>query len=62
MAKYTHFSMNALGQQQTDFVLMDKVCFMNSHELNLKVYSPSAVQTETSRCFDFSYLFFYLGS
>lgn len=37
MAKYTHFGMKVVGQRQTDCVLMDKVCFMNSKELNLEV-------------------------
>lgn len=37
MAKYNHFSINVVGQRQTDSVLMDKVCFMNSEELNLEV-------------------------
>lgn len=37
MAKYNHFSINVVGQRQTDCVLMDKVCFMNSEELNLEV-------------------------
>lgn len=57
--KYTHFSMSVLGQWQTDFMLTDKECFMNSHKPNLEVYSTSVVQTETNRCFNFAYLFFY---
>lgn len=34
---------------------------MNSHELSLKVYSTSAVQTKTRRCFNFAYLFFFFN-